>query len=233
VPVPLGTRGPWMLIRRAGVVAACAAIIVSAAMLSGTAGADPPGNPAPEPPPAPGITQAPFADPWRYEDAPAAPLPVITPTPSNFEPQFPFPYDQTRDLVTPADIAAAGEMCQWYEAQYDELMRQIDRFNINLIKANGSWEAPGIAEQANAVTANLDRSLEILTPRAQALSTSQNYVGDLYFNLYQGESFYRLWQQLSNVRDGLKGRQPAWFTGPSFQHAMRFGSKINRSHVCR
>ena len=124
-------------------------------------------------------------------------------------------------------------MCQWYQAQYDELIHQIDRFNVNLIAASSRWDTPGITEQADAVTANLDQSLDFLTPRAQSLTTSQDYVNDLYFPLYQGESFYRLWQQLSNVRDGIKGRQPAWFTGPSLQHAMRFGSKINRSHVCR
>jgi hypothetical protein len=209
----------------------CASITVSAAaVLTGVAGADPAADGVATP--VPGPTQAPYSDPWRYEDAPAAPLPLITPTPSNWEPQFPFPYDHMRDKVTPADITAMGEMCQWYNAQYDELNRQIDRFNVNLIKANGNYSTPGITQQADAVTANLDRSLEFLTPRANALTISRDYVGDLYFPVYQGESFYRLWQQLSNVRDGIKGRQPAWFTGPSFQHAMRFGSKIHRSHVC-
>ncbi|MGV0617942.1 hypothetical protein [Mycolicibacterium sp. XJ879] len=199
-------------------------------MLTGVAGADPAGGSAPNP--VPGLTQVPYSDPWRSEDAPAAPLPVITPTPSNWEPQFPLPYDQMRDEVTPADITAMGEMCQWYNAQYDELNGQIDRINVNLIKANGNYATPGIAAQADAVAANLDRSLDFLTPRANALTISRNYVGDLYFPVYQGESFYRLWEQLTNVRDGIKGRQPAWFTGPSFQHAMRFGSKIDRSHIC-
>lgn len=200
-----------VLIRWAGIVLACIAVAVSAVSAhTGLAAADPAGD----------------------GDMPGPPLPVITPTPTNWQPKFPFPYDQTRDQITAADITAASEMCQWYNAQYDELIHQIETFNLNLISANGKWETPAVLEQANAVTSNLDQSLEFLTPRAQALTISQDYVNDLYFPLYQGESFYRLWQQLSNVRDGLKGRQPAWFTGPSYQHALRFGSKIHRSHVC-
>lgn len=195
---------------RTGVVAACAAMAAAAVLsLTGLAAADPAGN-----------------------DAPPPLLPVVTPIPTNWQPRFPFPYDQTRDKVTAADITAAGEMCQWYNAQYDQLIHQVETFNLNLIGENGNWNAPGINEQADAVVANLNESLDFLTPRAQALTITQDSSNDQYFPLFQGESFYRLWQQLSNVRDGLRGRQPAWFTGPSFQHAQRFGSKIHRSHVC-
>jgi len=203
-------RGPRRLVRRAGIAVACAAVISTAwAVLTDVAVADPAGA-----------------------DAPAPPLPVITPSPTNWEPKFPFPFDQMRNQVTEADITAEREMCQWYEAQYDELIHQIDRFNVNLITANGKYEAPGVIERADAVTRNIDQSVAFLAPRAQALTISKDFAGDLYFPLYQGESFYRLWQQLSNVRDGIRGRQPAWFTGPSLQHAMRFGSKIHRSHIC-
>jgi len=41
---------------------------------------------------------------------------------------FPYPYDQTRGSVTDAEISAEREMCQWFNAQYDTLMTQIDRF---------------------------------------------------------------------------------------------------------
>ncbi|HET7739799.1 MAG TPA: hypothetical protein VFL67_04025, partial [Mycobacterium sp.] len=46
------------------------------------------------------------------------PLPVVTPVASGWEPKFPFPYDQTRDSVTGADITAMREMCQWFNGQY-------------------------------------------------------------------------------------------------------------------
>ena len=160
-------------------------------------------------------------------------LPVIVPTPSDFAPQFPFPFDQTRRSVTGADINAEREMCQWFNAQYETLMTQIDGFNNNLIRDNGDYNAGANQQLADAVTANIDQSEDFLAPRAQALTQSQDFAGDNYFPLYQGESFYLLWQHLSNVSAGIKGHQPAWFVGPSVQRAMRWGTEIKRSHVCR
>jgi hypothetical protein len=171
------------------------------------------------------------AEPSADEIAP--PLPVIVPTPSNFTPQSPFPFDQTRGSVTDADINAEREMCQWYNAQYQTLMTQIDRFNANLIKDNGDYSVGDNQQAADAVVANIDQTEAFLAPRAQALTQSQDFAGDQYFPLYQGQSFYLLWQLLSEVSAGIHGHQPAWFVGPSYQRAMRWGSEINRSHVCR
>jgi hypothetical protein len=171
------------------------------------------------------------ADPTVDELAP--PLPLIVPTPNGFQAQFPYPFDETRSSVTPADVQAEGEMCQWYNAQYETLMTQIDNFDINLIKSNGDYRVANNEDLANAITANIDQSTAFLAPRAQALTQTQDYLGDTYFPLYQGESFFRLWQHLSNVSAGIRGRQQAWFYGPSVQRALRWGSRINRSHVCR
>jgi hypothetical protein len=171
------------------------------------------------------------AEPTADEIAP--PLPVIVPTPSNWAPKFPFPFDQTRGSVTEADINAEREMCQWYNAQYDTLMTQIDRFDANLTRDNGDYTVGGNQQLADAVTANIDQSVEFLAPRAQSLTQSQDSAGDVNFPLYEGQSFYLLWQLLSNVSAGIKGHQPAWFFGPSEQRALRWGSRINRSHVCR
>jgi hypothetical protein len=163
----------------------------------------------------------------------APPLPIVVPTPNGFQPQFPYPYDETRASVTPADVQAEGEMCQWYNAQYETLMTQIDNFDINLIKSNGDYRVANNEDLANAIAANIDQSTAFLAPRAQALTQTQDYLADVYFPLYQGESFFRLWQHLSNVSAGIRGRQQAWFYGPSVQRALRWGSRINRSHVCR
>lgn len=179
------------------------------------------------------VTLVPPASAEPTVDELAPPLPVIVPTPNGFQPQFPYPFDESRDSVTAADITAEGEMCQWFEAQYETLMTQIDNFDINLIKANGDYTVANNENLANAVTANIDQSTAFLAPRAQALTKSQDYLGDEYFPLFQGAGFYHLWQQLSNVGDGIRGRQQAWFYGPSVQDALRWGSKINRSHVCR
>jgi len=201
------------MVRRDVVVMACLMIVFSGAvMLSGRTGADP------------------LDPPGRDEVAPR--LPVIVPTASNWQPKFPVPYDQSRHEVTEADITAEREMCQWYNPQYAAIRLQIERFNDSLIRANGDYGASGVQEKADAVTANIDQSLEFLTPRVQALTRRQDHADDIYFPLYQGESFYRLWEQMSNVGAGIHGRQPTWFVGPSFQRMMRFGSRIGRSHVC-
>lgn len=171
------------------------------------------------------------------------PLPVITPKPTNWVPKFPFPYDQTRGQVTDADINAEREMCQWYNAQYEILEDQIDRLQFNRLQQNGPGVRIGeatdwdysfgpIQQQVDIVTANIDQSEDFLAPRAQALTRSQDHSGDYYWPLYQGESFYLLWQHLSNVSAGIKAHQPDWFTGPSVQRVKLWGSRINRSHVC-
>ncbi|MDT5046401.1 MAG: hypothetical protein QOG75_2254 [Mycobacterium sp.] len=171
------------------------------------------------------------------------PLPVVTPRPSNWTPKFPFPYNQTMGSVTDADITSGREMCQWYNAQYDQLIRQIDSLQFGRITPNGpgvlmgsgtDWDYSNgdLQQQADIVTANIDQSEDFLAPRVQALTQNQDHSGDLYFPLYQGKSFYLLWQHLSNVSAGIKSHQPDWFTGPSVQRVKRFGSMINRSHVC-
>ncbi|BBY62674.1 hypothetical protein MHEL_09170 [Mycolicibacterium helvum] len=170
------------------------------------------------------------ADPLVDDIAP--PLPVIVAGPSNWQPKFPYPFDASRNQVTDGDINAEREMCQWYNAQYDALIKQIDRFNTNLTRSNGDYTVENNQAIADAVTANIDQSEAYLAPRAQALTLTQDYLGDDFFPLYQGESFFRLWQHLSNVSAGIHGRQPAWFVGPSLQRAKRWGSRIGHSHVC-
>jgi hypothetical protein len=163
------------------------------------------------------------------------PLPVVTPTPTNWAPKFPWPYDQTRNHVTHADIVAEREMCQWFNADYDTLYHQIDRLQFNRISSNGTdfdYSVDGVQHQVDIVTSNIDQSLAFLTPRVQALTQSQDFAGDLYFPIYKGDAFYYLWQQLSNVNDGIKAHQADWFTGPSVLRAKKWGSEIQHSHVC-
>lgn len=200
-------RGPALL-------AALVVLVLGAVSPAVPASADPSPNPVGEEPPPP-------------------PLPVIVPTASDWQPKFPPPYDQSRRYVTDADITAEREMCQWFTAQYDELRLQIERFNIKLLSRNGDWAADDVLEHSQAVTANIDQSVAFLDPRARALTQTRTFAGDNYFPLYQGESFYLMWQHLSNVAGGIRGRQPGWFTGPSMQRFKYWGSRISRSHVCR
>jgi hypothetical protein len=212
-------------LRRPGIAVACAVILSFAVTVAvGTTSSADPYQPSPD------------------SDL-IQPLPVITPTASNWQPKFPFPYDQTRGSVTDADITAQREMCQWFNAQYETLSRQIDRLQFNRITPNGPGVISGagsdwdysigdIQHQVDIVTTNIDQAVDFLGPRVQALTQIQDYVGDNYFPLYEGESFFLLWQHLSNVNAGIKAHQPDWFTGPSVLRVKRWGSRIHRSHVC-
>lgn len=181
--------------------------------------------------------------PLPADDDIIVPLPVITPTASNWRPKLSFPYQQTSGDVSDADIVAMGEMCQWFNAQYDILRRQIDRVQFNRITPNGpgiisgaasDWDysVNGIQQQVDIVASNIDQTVEFLTPRVNALTRSQDYAGDFYFPVYEGKSFFLVWQDLSNASQGLKAHQPAWFTGAPILQFKRYGSRIARSHVC-
>lgn len=194
--------------RRLGTFSTCAVLTVLTGLIgSPSAGADP----ASPPPP---------------------PLPEVVVVTNDWQPKFPFPYDETRKNVTEADITAEREMCQWFNAQYLELRRQLDRFGFDLLHASNDWTVPGIQLHADAVAANVERSVAFLGPRAEALTQSQDFAGDVYFPIYQGESFYRLWQHLSNTGVGIRARNTAWVYGPSQQRVKHWGSKIERSRVC-
>lgn len=204
---------------------AIAAVVVSSAISGVPAGADPiPGHPLPD-------------------DQLIRPLPMVVPGPTNWVPKFPFPYNKTRNLVTDADINSMRELCQWYNAQYDTLKDQIDRLQFNRIQQNGPGVRIGsgtdwdysfgpIQQQVDIVTGNIDQTMAYLTPRVQALTIRQDFANDIYLPMYQGHSFYLLWQNLSNINNGIKAHQPNWFTGPSVQFFKKAGSDINRSHVC-
>jgi len=216
---PTNSTIPGKLRRSRGAASFAVALAVLAIFTAPSASADP-SNPPPDPPSDSDLIR---------------PLPVITPTASNWQPKFPFPYDQTRNQVTDADITSMREMCQWYNADYPTLRDQIDRLQFNRIGPDGKdydYGRGDIQQQVDIVTGNIAQAVDFLTPRAQALTQAQNPFGDNYFAIYKGEAFYKLWEQLFNVNNGILAHQPDWFTGPSVQKAKRWGSDIHRSHVC-
>ena len=211
---------------RLGVVAVAATLAAAAIVGAPLSHADPPDFNDPQPA---------INDPQSDAEL-MRPMPIITPTPSNWQPKYPFPWSETKGQVTEADITAEREMCQWFNAQYETLNRQIDRLQFNRIGPNGGdgdYAATGVEHQADVVTTNIRQALDFLAPRAEALTQQQDFAGDWYFPIYKGDAFYRLWQQLSNVNDGIEAHQPDWFTGPSYQHARHWGSEIEHSHVCK
>lgn len=176
-----------------------------------------------------GLNERAYADP---SDPPDPPLPLMTIGSSNWQPKYPFPYDASRKDVTNADITAEREMCQWFNLEYRELVRQIDRFGFNLLESSNDWTVGQVQAQADAVTANIDQTEAFLAPRTQALTQALDSAGDSHFAIFEGEAFYRLWQHLSNVGVGIKARNTAWVNGPSVQRVKHWGSQIERSHVC-
>src|SRR5258708_30908747 len=109
------------------------------------------------------------------------PLPLFIPTAGNWAPKFPPPYDATQKNVTEADVTAEREMCQWFNAQYVELRRQMDQLGFDLLHANNDWTVPGIQLEADAVASNIEQTVAFLAPRAEALTQSQDYAADNYF----------------------------------------------------
>ena len=183
------------------------------------------------------------ADPSHEYDKPVYPLPAFVPTPSNWAPKLRFPYNKTTGNVTDADINAEREMCQWFNAQYFELRRQIEKIQYDRLTpfgpgvisgASSDWDysRDGLQQEADIVTTNIDQSVDFLAPRVQALTQSQDHSGDIYFPIYEGKSFYLLWQHLANTSAGIKSHQPDWFTGPSVLRDERWGMRIHRSGVC-
>ncbi|EUA51169.1 hypothetical protein I552_2110 [Mycobacterium xenopi 3993] len=107
-------------------------------------------------------------------------------------------------------------MCQWFNRQYATLRDQIDRLQFNRINPDGKdfdYGRDNIQQQVDIVTGNIDKSLAFLDPRVHALTVAQNSFGDNYFPIYEGEEFFKLYEQLSNVNNGIKAHQPDWFTG--------------------
>jgi hypothetical protein len=229
--------------RRRGTALAVVMITLSAAAIAigSTAAADPPVDP--DFGDLQGMTGYPV-EPLTPTPAIIHPLPLVTPGPSNLQPQSPYPYDKVKGRVTDADITAERELCQWYNAQFDDIVRQIDALEFYRVTPNGpgiingsgsDWDYSkgNVQEQVDIVTRNIDQSVDFLAPRVRAFTQDQDNGGDVYFPLDQAKSFYLLWQHLSNVSAGIKSHQPDWFTGPSVQRVKRNGSVINRSHVCR
>jgi hypothetical protein len=201
------------LVRRLGILASCSAI-AAAALITVSAGAD--------------------AD----SAAPAPPLPVFSPTPTDWGPNFAFPHNLHQNQVTEADITAEREMCEWFNAQFDVLMNQINAFNGNLAANHDDYGVPGIQQQADAVTANIDQSEAFLDPRAQTFKQQSNcgfLSGDDcndYYPLFESNDFRRIWQQQSNISTSIKNHNPSGVTNVSIGLTNLYANGIKGSGVC-
>jgi len=166
-------------------------------------------------------------------DGDVATLPVFVPYPSDWTPDYTvFPYNLWQNRVTQEMITAEREACQWFNAQYDTLMGQITGFQRALGDTHDTWTARGIQAAADVVTANIDQAAAFLDPRAHTLFITNYPDQSQYSPLYNGDSIYRLWYQLTQISDKTKQKQPSGFINANIATAHVYGSVIRDSGVC-
>lgn len=160
-------------------------------------------------------------------------LPVFVPYPSDWQPDYTvFPYHLWRIRVTPEQITAQRESCQWFNAQYDELMGQAFGFQRFLADQDDGWSAPGVSATGDIVAANLDQSAAFLDPRAHTLFILNYPDQSEYSPLFHGDSIYRLWYQFTQISDKIKQRLPSGQINANIATANVYGRVIRDSHVC-
>ncbi|WP_448405236.1 hypothetical protein [Mycolicibacterium sp. XJ647] len=160
-------------------------------------------------------------------------LPVFTPYPSDWQPDYSvFPYNLWQIRVTPEQITAQRDSCQWFNAQYDELMGQVYGFKLFLAEQGDYWNRPGVTEAGDVVAANLDQSAAFLEPRAHTLFIINYPDQSEYSPLFHGDSIYRLWYQFTQISDKIKKRLPSGQINANIATANVYGTVIRDSGVC-
>lgn len=200
-------RGWAGRLSRIGAAVVCCAAVAATGLGGGVAGADP---------------------------SPAAPsLPVFVPHPSDWTPNYTvFPYNLWQIRVTPEQITAQREACQWFNAQYDPLMSQISGFQNHLGSHRDQWSVPGVQAAADLVRANVDQSAIFLEPRAHTLFIVNYPDQSEYSPLFHGDSIYHLWYQLTQISDKINQRLPSGVINANIATAYVYGRAIRDSGVC-
>lgn len=160
-------------------------------------------------------------------------LAAFEPRPSNWAPDYTvFPYNLWQIRVTPQQIDAQREACQWFNAQYGALFDQIGRFQRFLDDNGDHWSRPGVQAAADAVRANIDQSAAFLDPRAHILYITNFPDQSRYSPLFHGDSFYHLWYQLTQISVKMTQRMPSGFINANIATANVYGNEIRDSGVC-
>ena len=168
-----------------------------------------------------------------HADDAAPSLPVFVPYPSNWAPNYTvFPYNLWQSRVTPEQITAERDACQWFNAQYDTLNSQSWGFQNFLRDQGDDWSAPGVIAAANVVRANLDQSAAFLDPRVHTLYITNYPDRSEYSPLYNGDSFYHLWFQFTQISDKIARQVPAGQINANNATMNVYGNVIRDSGVC-
>ncbi|EUA41704.1 hypothetical protein I549_0026 [Mycobacterium avium subsp. avium 2285 (R)] len=165
---------------------------------------------------------------------PPPPLPLFTPSPSDWSPNFDiWPYNTFTSRVTPEMISGMSDSCQWFKSQFDPLMGQINDFNTYLGDQHDDYAAAAVQRNADAVVGNIDRSTAFLTPRVKPLIiTNQPDNFGPYSPVYGGESMTHLAFQLSRISDSIKRKDPSGVTHANIVSATGWANALRDSGAC-
>ena len=143
------------------------------------------------------------------------------------------------DLATPATsvrcpgcVTAMRESCQWFNAQYDTLIAQVLGFQKFLGDNRDDWDAPGVQPAADVIIANLDQSAAFLDPRGHTLFIVNYPDQSEYSPIYNGDSIFHLWFQLTQISDKMKRQLPSGQINANNATANVYGTTIRNSGVC-
>jgi hypothetical protein len=171
-----------------------------------------------------------------YADSgqPPPPLPVFTPAPSNWSPNFEiWPYNTFTYRVTPEMVGGMSDSCQWFNSQFDPLMGQINDFNRDLGDQHDDYAVGGAQRHANAVASNIDQSTAFLAPRVKPLIiTNQPDNFGPYSPIYGGDSMTHLAFQLSRISESIKRKDPSGVTHANIVSAMGWANALRDSGAC-
>ncbi|GAY16441.1 hypothetical protein [Mycobacterium sp. shizuoka-1] len=171
--------------------------------------------------------------PIAHADNPTPSLPQFVPHPSDWQPNASvYPYNLWQTRVTPEQVTAMRDSCQWFNAQYDTLMGQTLGFQHFLGNAHDDWTAPGVQPAADTIEANLDQSAAFLDARAHTLFVVNYPDQSEYSPVYNGDSMYHLWYQLTQISANMKQQLPSGQLNAHIATANVYGTTIRDSQVC-
>ena len=174
-----------------------------------------------------------LAGPAHADDAS---LPVFVPYPSGWSPNYTvFPYNLWQNRVTPQMVDAERDSCQWFNAQYDALSAQSWGFQRALHDNFDSWgldSGNNVQGAASVLKANIDQSAAFLDPRVHTLYITNYPDQSQYSPLFHGDSFFRLWFQLTQLSDKIARQLPSGVINANNATMKVYGDAIRGSGVC-
>lgn len=160
-------------------------------------------------------------------------LPVFVPHPSDWQPNYVvFPYNLWQNRVTPEQVVAMRDSCQWFNAQYQQLIDQSFGFQNFLGDRHDVWAAPGVQGTADVIVANINQSTAFLDPRVHTLYITNYPDQSQYSPIYNGDSMFHLWFQFTQISDKMQRQLPSGQIFANIATANVYGNTIRDSGVC-